>query len=412
MKYKLSLLLLVGVLTLSHIGFAQTNLDFFGKAQNVPLNNKEKAPAVKMGDPFGAELYQDGRTDVALDANSIAAQNYAQQKGIPYPGNDISVRKDITSGEPVSVYIAPEHYVQLTFLKDNEIVFPVRAYAAQPKLLNIKTDEKSPFVYVSATTMLEGQSTNLFVETQEDGTIQTYVVNLIVTEPKNIRPQVAINLVNDRTPSIRKEGTSQGQSATPAGTTYNSPSGNAGTGDNSSNIPTSVHAKFTTEDVKNYFNTMIEMASRYGEAKEIEANGGKIIYRNSDISAHSGGAVSYIDPVDGCQWAVQQVWFFPRYDAILLDTICNNRSSNVSSWDYAQLKWKALDKKNPQPKQVEPVNTTAAAPSAIQTLPYNTNQIFILIQGERIDPDAEFAPVFPRAERRGNRANYPQNFEK
>lgn len=392
---------------------AQQGLDFFGENKNIQLDNKTKAPAIEMGDPFGAELYIDGRTDVALDANSLAAKNYAQSRNIPYPGNDASVRNDITTGQIVGVYIAPEHYVQLSFLKDNEIVYPIRAYPAQPKLLEIRSDPNSPFIYIASAVRLEGQTTNLLVETEEDGTIQTYVIDLIVTEPKNIRPQVSINLVSDRTPPIRNQNGASSLTPTNSAIPMNRMPSQQGIPDAKGTTgPTlgSVYQKFTRDDIKRFFNTMIEMANRYGEAKQIEKQTGRIIYRENEIIPAPGGKISYIDPIDGCQWAVQQVWFFPKYDAILLNVTCYNPRSSPSSWDYAMMKWKALDRENPVEKGAQILNTTAAAPFAIQTLGQNTNQIQFLIQGERIDPMAEFVPIFPRENRRSNNSNYqPSN---
>lgn len=375
---------------------------YYGQAM-VPMDGKTKSPVADMPDPYGSPLFVDGETNVALDARSIAAQQIDDKDQAQKIRKEIdrSIRADIATGQPVTVLIAPEHFVQLTFLRDGEIVFPKRAFTGQPDLLIVDKKENSPYVYIAASAMVAGQTTNLFVETEEDGRIQTYVVNLLVTEPQNIREQVAVNLVDDRTPPIR--GTPQ--SLTGAG----QPQQGAGSGSGDPNrtnmgsaggIGTNISGKFTENDVKSYLNTMIEMAQRYAEAKSIERKGGRIIYKDTDIKGYPSGKFSYTDPVENTSWIVQQVWFFPKYDAILLDVRCQNPNSTTSMWDFSQMRWQA----NGSPTNF---SSTAAAPVAMQTPPNKTNQIWFLIQGNRLDPRAEFSPVFPRAERRGTKGLQP-----
>lgn len=395
MRTKLTLAILVTTLLGTLSGKAQLDdlNSYYGQAQ-VPVDSRTKSPSNETPDPFGSPLFVDGRTDVALDSRSQAAEQISGsdearriQKEI-----DRSIRADIGTGQPITVLIAPEHFTQLTFLRDGEIVFPRRAFTGQPDLLIIDKKENSPYVYVAASAMVAGQTTNMFVETEEDGRIQTYVINLLVTEPQNIRAQISVNLVDDRTPPIR--GSAAAAGSAPTGRTS---SGGYSQNSNQTGEQTTsgVSGKFSEGDVKKYLNTMIEMAENYAEAKTVERKGGKNIYRDTDIRGYPSGRFNYIDPVERTSWLVQQVWFFPKYDAILLDVRYQNPNSSVSMWDFSQMKWQA----NQSPVRF---STTAAAPLAMQTPPNRTNRIWYLIQGNRLDPRAEFSPVFPRPERRGN----------
>jgi hypothetical protein len=314
---------------------------------------------------------------------------------------DRSVRADIASGQPVTVLIAPEHFVQLSFLRNNEIVYPRRAFAGQPDLLIIDKKDNSPYVYIAAAAMVEGQTTNMFIETEEDGRIQTYVINLLVTEPKNIREQVSVNLVDDRTPPIRGGEGSEAdwQAKTGFGVVGANQQQVGQPGTNPADLASKlaggmVTGKFSEADVKKYLNTMIEMAEHYPEAKDIERKTGRIVYREADIKMFPSGRNTYVDPVEGTLWNVKQVWFFPKYDAILLDIRVKNPNSASSMWDFSQVRWQA----NGSSKSFA---STAAAPVAMQTLGKRTNQIWYLVQGNRLDPQAEYSPVFPRPERRG-----------
>lgn len=384
----------VGVLSLV-LGQTDDSNIYFGQA-SVPLDTKNKAPLNDGPDPFGSSLFIDGETVTPMDIRSAAAQTLEEMERIRRlrKGIDRSIRADITSGQPVTVLIAPEHFVQLTFLRDGEIVFPKRAFTGQPELLIIDKQENSPYVYVQASAMVEGQTTNLFVETEEDGRIQTYVLNLLVTEPKNIREQVSVNLVEDKTPPIR--GTVR---ETPIGATHavQNPLQDTST---SMRVPLSSE-KWGEKEIKTYLSTMIEMTEHYSEAKRIERETGRVIYRDSDIQGFPSGKFNYIDPVEKTIWNVQQVWYFPRYDAILLDVRKRNPNKGVSMWDFSQVKWKA----NNSPLNFD---TSAAAPQSMQTLPNRTNRIWFLLQGYRLDPRAEFTPVFPREGRRiGNPNTHP-----
>ena len=146
---------------------------------------------------------------------------------------------------------------------------------------------------------------------------------------------------------------------------------------------------------------MIEMAENYPKAKQIEKKTGRSIYRDTDIQIYPSGINSYIDPIEGGIWNITQAWYFPKYDAVLLDVSLENKSSKTSFWDYSQVKWQA----NQSPKQFE---SSAAAPLAMQTPSGKKNRIWYLIQGNRLDPRAEFSPVFPREERRGSPQPQPQ----
>ena len=389
--------LIVGVET----NKAQSIDTYYGQSK-VPLDDKNKTVKQPMPDAFGSEMYIDGKTDVALDARSIAAQTLTdqQEQKIKQMEVDRSIREDISSGQPITVLIAPEHFVQLTFLKNNEIVYPRRAFTGQPDLVFIDKKENSPYIYIEASAMVEGQTTNLFIETEEDGKIQTYVINLLVTEPQNIREQVSVNLTDDKTPPIRggvgsEEDFKNEQQAQNRGQGQQSPptQQRGSTAQPDGNIGVTFSGKFTEDDVKKYLSTMIEMADHYDEAKQIEKKTGRIIYRDRDIKIYPSGANNYIDPVEGTLWNVAQVWYFPKYDAILLDVRVKNPTANISKWDFSQTRWAANNSPTPFP--------SAAAPMAIQTLPNRTNQIWFLVQGNRVDPNAEFSPVFPKAERRG-----------
>lgn len=377
---------------LSTLAVAQ-NASYYG-AVPVPVNDKTKSPKYASPDAFGSEVFVDGRTDVALDAHSLAAKQYDEEESAKRRQKELdkSIRADIATGQPITVLIAPEHFVQLTFLKDNEIVYPKRAFTGQPDLIIIDKKDNSPYIYVEATAMVEDQTTNLFIETEEDGKIQTYVVNLLVTEPKNIREQVAVNLVSDNTPPIR--GGEGSNDAVDAKQGFGIQSTSGASQSNKNMIGTMVAGHFDAADVKKYLNTMIEMADHYAEAKQIEKRTGRIIYRSTDIKAFPSGRATYIDPIEGTLWNVQQVWFFPKYDAILLDVRTKNPKQAVSMWDFSQMRWQA----NGSPQAFP---STAAAPLAMQTLPGRNNQIWYLIQGNRLDPHAEFSPVFPNIDHRG-----------
>jgi hypothetical protein len=379
---------------------AQPNAEFYGQ-RPVKMDGRLKAPAEGMSDAFGSELFIDGRTDVALDARSMTAQALVDRDMARERQRELdrSVRADIASGQPVTVLIAPEHFVQLSFLRNNEIVYPRRAFAGQPNLLIIDKKENSPYVYIAAAAMVEGQTTNMFIETEEDGRIQTYVINLLVTEPKNIREQVSVNLVDDRTPPIRGGEGSEADWQSKTGFGMVGQGGDGTSGPTAENIGKltggMVTGKFSEEDVKKYFNTMIEMADHYGEAKSLERKTGRIIYRDADIKVFPSGRNTYVDPVEGTLWNVKQIYFFPKYDGILLDVRVKNPNTKTSMWDFSQVRWQA----NGSSKSF---SSTAAAPIAMQTLGKRTNQIWYLIQGNRLDPQAEFSPVFPRPERRGS----------
>lgn len=378
--------------------------DYFGKAENIPIDGKAKAPLNGMGgDVFGSEVFIDGKTDVALDLLSIQAQLQEDRDNKKTKPKDSSVRKDIISGEPVTILITPDHFTQITFMREGEIIYPKRAYPGQEGLLIIEKQPDSPYLYLSSSVMLDGQTTNLFVETEEDGRIQTYLFNIQVTTPKNIREQVQVNLVSDQTPPIRGGVGSEAErnasaksllglkAQTPAGreTALRLASGN-------------VHGKFTRDEIKTYFNTMIQMAESYGEAKRVEKETGKIIYRDQDISPFPGSKITYIDPVENTQWRVREIWYYPKYDAILLGVVCLNTNKEVSMWDYSQMKWR-VNQQNP------PFDSTAAAPTAMQTPPGKANVIWYMVQGNRLDPLAEYAPVFPKGARRGDRSQNLQN---
>lgn len=390
--------------------FGQPTEAYYGQTA-VELDGAIKGPKNPTSDAFGSELFIDGRTDVALDSRSQAAElliergrSRERQKEL-----DRSIRADIASGQPVTVLIAPEHFVQLTFLRNNEIVYPKRAFAGQPDLLIIDKKDNSPYVYIASTAMVEGQSTNLFVETEEDGRIQTYVINLLVTEPKNIREQVSVNLVDDKTPPIRggegseadwdqKMGFGIVGGGGPGTGAPGAPGAPATQGGGAPNLAGSqvnmVAGKFREEDVRKYLSTMIEMAEHYPKAKDVERKTGRIVYRDADMKAYPGGRNTYVDPVEGTMWNVKQIWFFPKYDAVLIDVRVKNPTGKTSMWDFSQMRWQA----NNSPKSFA---STAAAPVAMQTLPRRTNQIWYLVQGNRLDPQAEFSPVFPRSEKRG-----------
>jgi len=399
MKNSYKILTLILTLGLTYTAQADPDAAYYGQ-RPVAVDSKLKAPKESSADAFGSELFIDGNVDVALDARSMAADSLIDKERAKERQKELdrSVRADIASGQPVTVLIAPEHFVQLSFLRNNEIVYPRRAFAGQPDLLIIDKKENSPYVYIAAAAMVEGQTTNIFVETEEDGRIQTYVINLLVTEPKNIREQVSVNLVDDRTPPIRGGEGSESDWATKQGFGAQGQAGgktNAQGGSSKDAITGAgiFAGKFSEGDVKKYLNTMIEMAEHFPEAKLVEKKTGRIIYREADLKMYPSGRNTYVDPVEGTMWNVKQIWFFPKYDALLLDVRVKNPNSATSMWDFSQLRWQANESS-------KSFNSTAAAPVAMQTLPNRSNQIWYLLQGNRLDPQAEFSPVFPRPERR------------
>jgi hypothetical protein len=381
---------------------AEADLDsFYGKVP-VKINPVTKGLKEATSDTFGSELTIDGRTDIPLDPKSRLAQNLLQdeQRQISRAQTNKTIRADIASGQPVKIFIAPEHFVQISFMKENEIVFPKRAFTGQPDLLVIDKRDGSPNIYVAASVPIQGQTTNLFVETEEEGRIQTYVLDLVVARPENIRPQVQVNLVQDQTPPLRgREGSEVDPNKTLIDPT------------NLTGIPQSAKAAptrngdippFTEKEIKKYLSTMIKMADQYPDAKNIEEKTGKIIYRDSDIQMFPGGSLPWEDPIERTHWKVHQVWYFQKYDAILLDVRIKNDTDTTSNWDYSQVHWMIN-------RSQQHYATTSASPYRMQTLPHNTNQVWYLLQGNHLDPNSDFGPVFPRAEKRGSRDPLPVN---
>lgn len=425
-----------------------TKPDFFGTAA-VPLNPKTHSPGLGNPDPYGSDLYVDGRTDVAMDANSMAAATLAAHDekgkngtlngdpnnstgGYAVPG-DRSVRLDTVSGQPQQILITVEHKVQITLERDGKIIYARRVYPGEANLVNVTFDPTgvSPYLYIEAKEWLPGQSTNLFIETQEDNRIQTYVINLIIAKPKDIREQVLLNLVTDNTPELRTSNDGQtsnpnkpppnpddedvmNPTATNPMATAGGTPGYAGESPITAEGGTFGGGLFTREDVYKYFETMIEMAEHYKAAKAIEAQTGQKIYKPTDIVPGPQNLDSFVDPNDvlkyiaeaknqgastdkareyardhATQYGIRQVWYYPRYDAILLDVIVFNPGPDASTWDYSQIKW-IVDRARTA------IPSTAVSPARTTTDPADGNQLWVLIQGQHIEPNATFTPAFPR----------------
>lgn len=291
---------------------------------------------------------------------------------------DLSLRHDVVTGQPVSILISPDYFVQLTFLRDGRVVFPKRVYAGQPGLLHIEKRDGSPYVYVKASVSLEKQGTNLFFETEEDGRIQTYVIFAEVAHPKLIRPQVIINLAEDLSLPLSSSSIPSPSLSSFDPSSFRMVEESSGEG----------------MGILDLMGRMIDIAMRYDEAKDAERKTGKVIYSEKVVFPYPGSSKIFRDPVDGSHWQVYEVWFFPKYDAILLDVRVENTGTSPQNWNYSLMKWR--------PGKSSPMllSSAGASPAKLFNLPSGKMRVWFLLMGNQVDPRSEFFPVFPSQKRR------------
>lgn len=396
--------------------------DYFGALKEAPdFDPNTNAPKIEIPDPFGSELYVDGKTNVALDAKSMAAKAYQQsqeaeaRRNAELRNRDRSVRLDLITGQRETVLIAPDHYVQLILLMDGEVVKPTNVTAGNPDLVDIQVNvDKSPYIYLSAPSAvvdendkLIEQPTNLFIETSQDGKVQTYPLKIIITSAENITEQIILNLTADNTPPLKGGEGSRADQERQSDLQQLQMAGSARPGDLSAKntwspdgdsakigTPGSGHETrpFSRDDVRSYLPTMIQMANAYDDAKHIEASEGRVIYTDQDIQKGRSGLGNYRDPISGDVWTVRP-WFFPRYDAILLEAVQYNPGANPSGWNFALLKFRV----GTEPGAAGPrlYDVTGVSPESPTALPKKGNKVWALLQGHNLTQLNEFIPVFP-----------------
>lgn len=406
----------------SQSGPAPLETDYFGKLETAPeMDEETMRPKIEIPEPFGNDLFIDGKTNVALDTRSMAARAMKKaddEKAMREQAakeRDRSVRLDLITGQRETILIAPDHYVQVILQMDGEVVKPTNVTSGNEEMIDVKVNvDKSPYIYIGAATAIVGkdnklinQPTNLFIETEENGRVQTYALRLVITDPKNITDQVILNLTGDRTPPIRGgEGSMKDSqrladleqlqmagSARPgdlsAGSTWSPTGDSAKAGDPGTGHET---RQFSRDDTRSYLPTMIQMAKAYDDAKHLERTEGRVIYSDRDIVKGQSGQGSYRDPVSGDVWTIRP-WFFPRYDAILLEAVQYNPGNKSSGWNYSLLKARV----GSLPGAAGPrlYDITGVSPENPTALPNKGNKIWALVQGHNLTANNEFIPVFP-----------------
>jgi hypothetical protein len=187
------------------------NTDYHGKIKTPPTSDKSGKPNTDIPDPFLSPLLKDGKTNVPLTPEAAAAQRMreikqgaAGQFGDDTIERDRSVHLNVVSGSYVQVLITTDHAVQLSVLRNGEVVRPTNIILGSNEFVQyVYNGESSPYIYVSAKVALPGQTTDMFIETHEDGRVQTYVLKLICVEPSKVVFDVLLDLTNDNTPYIQ-----------------------------------------------------------------------------------------------------------------------------------------------------------------------------------------------------------------
>ena len=396
-----------------------TNTDYFGKLQTPPKTDKSGKPDTDIPDPFDSPLLKDGKTNVPLTPEAAAAQKMreAKQSGAGQFGDDTlehdrSVHLNVVSGSYVQVLITTDHAVQLSILRNGEIVRPTNIILGSNEFVQyVFNADSSPYIYVSAKVALPGQTTDMFIETHEDGRVQTYVLKLICVEPSKVVYDVLLDLTNDNTPYI--QGKPGSRAAIEAEREVQSRIANISSaqGGNFSALeaPWSVSnntatqkggppgsgfqtRKFSRADIRKYLPRMVQMAKAYDDAKFIEANGGRQIYTDAQIVKGAMQEKKYIDPLTGDSW-IMRAWFFPQMDAIVMEAIQYNPNERPSGWSYNLIKWRVGE-------DYQTYDTTAAFPEQPAALPFKTNRVWLLLQGYNIAPQNRFTPLMPDRQHR------------
>ena len=319
---------------------------------------------------------------------------------------DRSVHLNVVSGSYVQVLITTDHAVQLSVLRNGEVVRPTNIILGSNEFVQyVYNGESSPYIYVSAKVALPGQTTDMFIETHEDGRVQTYVLKLICVEPSKVVFDVLLDLTNDNTPYIQGRAGSReaieaqkevqthiANIASAQGGNFNgfeapwSPNNTASPkgGTPGSGFQT---RKFSRDDIRKYFPRMVQMAKAYDDAKFIEANGGRIIYTDAQIQKGAVQEKKFIDPLTEDSW-IMRPWFFPTMDAIVMEAVQYNPNNRPSGWSYNLIKWRIGD-------DYQTYDTTAAFPESPAALPGKNNRVWLLIQGNNIALDNRFTPLMP-----------------
>jgi hypothetical protein len=418
----LSFLPLVLATVLSHTlpAAAQdaNNADYFGKIKNPPNTDKNGKPDTDIPDPFDSPLLKDGKTNVPLTPEAAAAQKLreARQSGSGQFGDDTlehdrSVHLNVVSGSYVQVLITTDHAVQLSVLRNGEVVRPTNIILGSNEFVQyVFNADNSPYIYVSAKVALPGQTTDMFIETHEDGRIQTYVLKLICVEPSKVAYDVLLDLTNDNTPYIQGKPGSRAAieaereiqsrianiSSTQGGSfsALEAPWSVSSTTTQKGGAPGSGFQtrKFSRDDIRKYLPRMVQMAKAYDDAKFIEANGGHQIYTDAQIVKGPMQEKKFIDPLTQDSW-IMRPWFFPQMDAIVIEAIQYNPNDRPSGWSYNLIKWRVGE-------DYQTYDTTAAFPEQPAALPFKTNRVWLLMQGYNIAPQNRFTPLMPDRQHR------------
>lgn len=408
-----SILVLNILLYTAHLVSADdiNNTDYFGKLKTPPSFDKSGNPKTQIPDPFYSSLLKDGNPNVPLTPEAIAAENMREKKdkNSGYPDqtaqHDRSVHLSLTSGAAVEVLITTDHAVELSCLRNGEVVRPTNIIVGSNDLVQWVYDpEKSPYIYITAKVALPGQTTDMFIETHEDDRIQDYVLKLIVVEKSQVSFNVLLDLTADNTPPIRgqqgsKETLQQEQeirekiAALAANQNGNFSSGQTpwslnGTAPKAG-APGSGYQtrKFTRDDIRKYLPRMVQMAKAYDDAKQIEASGGHAIYTDQQIQKGQVQEKRFIDPITGDTWILRP-WFFPQMDSILIEAVQYNPNNQASGWPYNLIKWRVGE-------NYQTYDTIAADPEQPAALPHKENRIWLLLQGYNIGLDNRFTPLMP-----------------
>ena len=411
-------IILYGCICIANAQNETISIDSFLEDNNPSLNNSEKRGIIS--DPYLSEVNSPKTNSSIHDSQSLSAtlfkqaesqrlKELAKQKEL-----NRSLRLDLIQGQRPDILIAEDHFVKLAFLYENEIVYPTNLIAGNENILNIIYEsEKSPYIYISSKISTENLVTTLFIETNEENKVQTYPIRVVVTNPSNITDQITLNLVGDQTPPTKGEIGSQEyleanktklQEAINQSVVSNAGSGEFAWDLNGQTVkfggPDSGHnsRKFSRDDVRRYFDTMVAITKAYDTAKKIERDKGRITYTDRDVIKGKMGLASYKDPVTGDIWS-NRPWYFPKFDAIIVEATQYNPTEAHSGWNYTLMNWtigKAIDKGN------FPLKTTAVKPASPVALAKKNNKIWYLLQGANITEKNQFIPNFPPQEIRKN----------
>lgn len=396
------------------------NTDYFGKLKTPPTFDKNGNPNTQIPDPFYSSLLKDGNPNVPLTPEAIAAEKAREKKdpNSKYTDqtaeHDRSIHLSLTTGAAVEVLVTTDRTVKISCLRNGEVVRPTNIIVGSNDLIQWVYDpDKSPYIYITAKVALPGQTTDMFIETHEDDRIQDYVLKLMVVEKTQVSFDVLLDLTADNTPFIRGQQGSRDSiqqqeeiknriALLTASQNGNLPNGQTPWSLNSGNPPKAgapgsgyQTRKFSRDDIRKYLPRMVQMAKAYDDAKQIEANGGKAIYTDSQIKKGAVQEKRFIDPITGDSW-IFRPWFFQQMDSILIEAVQYNPNTEASGWPYNLIKWRVGE-------SYQTYDTTAADPEQPAALPHKENRVWLLLQGNNIGLDNRFTPLMPDlAHRKGH----------